>query len=79
MSNLTYENFQVAVEEYLIRHKSILDIMTKIQESSSRVNRALAKTVTECGCMEINAKRQTFPEDVSLSDLRKFMDSSDLR
>ena len=75
MSNLTYENFRVAVEEYLIRHKSILDIMTKIQESSSRVNRALAKTVTECGCMEINAKRQTFPEDVSLSDLRKFMDS----
>ena len=75
MSNLTYEKFQVAVEEYLIRHKNILDIMTKIQECSSKVNRAIAKCVTECGCMEISAKRQTFPDDVSLADLRNFMDS----
>ncbi|HHT27849.1 MAG TPA: DUF1573 domain-containing protein, partial [Firmicutes bacterium] len=38
--------FQEAVNEYLVRHRSILDILSKLQESVARTNRAVAKAVT---------------------------------
>ena len=56
-------DFQTAVEEYLIRHRSILDVLTKHQEATARVNRAVAKAVTECGCISITAERQRIPAD----------------
>ena len=68
-------DFQSAVDEYLIRHRSILDIMTKYQEASARVNRAFAKSVTECGCVKVNAARQQIPPDTEYSDLKQFMSS----
>jgi hypothetical protein len=68
-------NFQAAVDEYLIRHRSVLDVLTKYQEASARVNRALAKAVTECGCVEIKAGRQSAPAEVQYSDLKNFVSS----
>lgn len=68
-------DFQAAVDEYLIRHRSILDVMTKFQEASARVNRAVAKTVTECGCVEVKAVRQPIPPQTNYSDLKKYMSS----
>lgn len=68
-------DFQAAVDDYLIRHRSILDIMTKYQEASARVNRAFAKTVTECGCVTVNATRQQAPADIEYSNLKQFMSS----
>ncbi|HOB20011.1 MAG TPA: DUF1573 domain-containing protein [Candidatus Atribacteria bacterium] len=70
-----FEDFQSLVDSHLLRHRSLLDIMTKYQESASRVNRALAKAVTSCGCVEIHAKKQEIPDDVSLSGLKAYMDS----
>jgi len=58
MKDIIFDNFQNDVNESLLRHKSILDIITKYSESSSRVNRALAKAVTKCGCIKISAKKQ---------------------
>lgn len=66
-------SFQAAVDEYLIRHRSILDIMTKYQESAARVNRALAKAVTECGCVTVRAERQQVPSTTAYRDLKNFM------
>lgn len=63
-----YENFQNQVEQVLVRHKSILDIMTKLDEYNSRINRAVAKSVTSCGCISINAKKQEFGNE-SLEDM----------
>lgn len=54
------EDFQNQVSKVLVRHKSILDIMTKLDEYNSRINRAVAKSVTNCGCISINAKKQDF-------------------
>ena len=68
-------DFQTAVDDYLIRHRSVLDVLTKYQEASARVNRAVAKTVTECGCVEIKAGRQQIPPQTNYSDLKKFMSS----
>lgn len=58
MKDMIFDSFQNDVNESLLRHKSILDIMTKLNESTSRVNRALAKSVTNCGCIQINANKQ---------------------
>lgn len=70
-----FKDFQVAVDDYLIRHRSALDILTKYQESAARVNRAFAKAVTECGCIQINASRQQIPADAEFRDLKTFMSS----
>lgn len=67
--------FQQAVAEYLIRHRSIVDIISKMQESAARVQRAVAKAVTACGCLEIHAGRQTVPDpdDVSYAELKHYV------
>ena len=70
MKDIIFDSFQNDVSESLLRHKSILDIITKYAESSCRINRAVAKSVTNCGCIEIKAKKQCLPnDDNSLEDL----------
>ncbi|MBP2652349.1 MAG: hypothetical protein H6Q74_3174 [Firmicutes bacterium] len=75
MSDNCCDAFQSAVADYLIRHRSVIDILTKYQESNAKVNRAFAKAVTECGCVEINATRQNPPSQVAYSDLKQYMSS----
>ena len=72
MEHLDCGSFQKAVSRCLVRHKSILDCTSKLDEASARVNRAIAKAVTTCGCLKISASRQTFPSDASFSELRNF-------
>ncbi|HBP63413.1 MAG TPA: DUF1573 domain-containing protein [Desulfosporosinus sp.] len=74
MEQLT-EQFQSTVKSLLIRHQSILDILSKGQESSGRVNRAVVKSVTSCGCHAINAHKKPIPPDASLSDLKELLNS----
>lgn len=66
-------DFQKAIDDFLVRHRSVLDVMTKYQESSARVNRAVAKAVTECGCITITATRQQAPAETEYRDLKQFM------
>ncbi len=54
---------QDQISDILVRHRSILDVMTKLEESNSRINRAIAKSVTHCGCININASKQELPTD----------------
>ena len=61
--NSTCKNFQDQVSKVLIRHKSILDIMTKLDEYNARINRAVAKSVTTCGCISIHATKQNYDKD----------------
>lgn len=65
--------FQKTVSEYLVQNRSILDVMTKLQDAATRVNRALAKAVTTCGCMRIDASKQELPEDVSFSHVAEYV------
>lgn len=71
----TCNHFQKNVQENLVRHYSILDIVSKFQETSARVNRALFRAVTDCGCVEINASKQTLPDDCSFEDVRDHIQS----
>lgn len=61
--NILFNDFQEEVSRVLIRHKSILDIMTKLDEYNARINRAVAKSVTSCGCISINATKQDYSKD----------------
>ncbi len=67
--------FQDKVSELLLRHRSILDSLSKHAESTARVNRAITKTVTGCGCISVHARKQNLPPDFSLDDYKKHMDS----
>lgn len=76
MKDLLCDQFQETVAECLIRHKSILDSLSKLQESVARVNRAVAKGVTDCGCISVHAEKHPIPEGMSLEQLRHVLDSS---
>jgi hypothetical protein len=73
MKDAIFDDFQNSVNESLLRHRSVLDIMTKLQESEARINRAVAKTVTNCGCMSIEAKKQDMNlhnDDIDIAELK---------
>lgn len=74
-SDRTCCNFQEIVKENLVRHYSILDLVSKFQESNARVNRALFRAVTDCGCIEIHSSKQTVPSDCSFSELKQYLKS----
>lgn len=67
--------FQDIVSKYSVRHKSILDILSKTQESNSKINRALIKSVINCGCIKIEADKISWPTDASLSEVSSYLDS----
>lgn len=75
MKDSIFDEFQRSIPQLLIRHKSILDVTTKHQETGARVNRAIAKSVTGCGCLRIDAAKQCSPIDATLNELPKYMDT----
>jgi len=75
MSDFNFSTFESRVSESLIRHKSILDVITKLQESASKVNRAIVKSATDCGCIEITARKQNVPSDITYSELSAYLNS----
>lgn len=77
MKDVIFDDFQNSVNNSLLRHKSILDILSKYQESQTRANRAICKAVTNCGCIEIYAKKQSMlkDNDISLDELNPSLNS----
>lgn len=73
MKDLLCDQFQDTVGDCLIRHRSVLDIMAKLQESNARANRAITKAVTACGCIKIEAEKQQIPIDITLSEMKQHM------
>lgn len=72
-NDIIYNDFQKKVSEVLIRHKSILDILTKLEEYNARINRAVAKSVTSCGCISIAATKQNFNKE-TIKEVRDNME-----
>lgn len=67
-------DFQENVSNVLVRHKSVLDIMSKMNEYNARIHRAVVKAVTNCGCITIDAGKQDFSGD-SYKDLSDKLDN----
>lgn len=70
MKDVIFDDFQNSVNESLLRHRSLIDIMTKLQESQARINRAVAKSATNCGCIEIQGKKVHLPKDFNIDDIK---------
>ncbi|APC78649.1 DUF1573 domain-containing protein [Clostridium botulinum] len=76
MKDVIFDDFQNSVNDSLLRHKSILDILTKYSESNARVNRAIAKSITNCGCVSVKADKQRLPSDsIDIEALRNCLKS----
>lgn len=73
MKETDLATLQHLVSQYLIRHRSILDVQSKLNETTARISRAMAYAVATCGCVQIHAERQRFPTDVGLGDVRGFL------
>ena len=73
INDIHVEDFQNVVNDLLMRNRSILDIISKIETSAGRVNRAVIKSVTHCGCVEIDGKKQTFPGEASMENLQELL------
>jgi len=72
MSDKLCDSFQKSVDDVLVRHASILDVITKLQDSSSKINRAAVKTITNCGCVKLSTIPNSTPEDANYTELRNF-------
>ncbi|GIP19494.1 hypothetical protein J40TS1_51360 [Paenibacillus montaniterrae] len=66
MSTHALEQFQEQVSQLLLRHRSVLDIMSKLDQTSASINRTVTKSITDCGCIELHASKQPFHEVDSL-------------
>lgn len=75
MKDIIFDDFQNSLEDSLLRHKSILDILSKYQDSQSRITRAICKAVTNCGCIQINASKQKINDFSDLELLKKSFNS----
>ncbi|OPZ94868.1 MAG: hypothetical protein BWY74_00235 [Firmicutes bacterium ADurb.Bin419] len=73
MNDIMVDQFQYTVAELLVRNKSILDQITKFQDSNGRVNRGIIKAVTQCGCVKIHAKKQVMSVDADFDEIRSNM------
>ncbi|AHV99248.1 DUF1573 domain-containing protein [Paenibacillus sp. 7124] len=71
MSAPSLQAFQDQVSELLLRHRSLLDVLSKNDQSSASVNRAVVKAITECGCIELHATKQVFESGVSLEEAKE--------
>ncbi|MDO7788937.1 DUF1573 domain-containing protein [Desulforamulus aquiferis] len=77
MKDLLCDQFQNTVSEMMLCHRSILEVLAKVQESGARVQRSVVQSVTACGCQKINANKNKspLPEDATLIDLKNLLDS----
>ncbi len=50
-------------------------MLSKLQEASSRTNRAVTKAVTSCGCIQIIAEKQNIPLEIPLEKLNEYVES----
>ncbi len=71
----TLEQFQQQVSELLLRHRSVLDVMSKLGQSSAAVNRAVTKAVTDCGCIELKASKQHYSDVNNLENAKEILQS----
>ncbi|MGG4145574.1 DUF1573 domain-containing protein [Paenibacillus algorifonticola] len=75
MSAPTLDQFQQQVSELLLRHRSLLDVMSKFGQAGTSVNRAVTKAVTDCGCIELAARKQHYSDEPNLKSAKETLQS----
>ncbi|MEL7647812.1 MAG: DUF1573 domain-containing protein [Sedimentibacter sp.] len=67
--------FQNMTADLQLLNKSILDIVTKLDEQTSMLNRAVFKSATHCGCIEIHATKQLYSPNKTLEENQLDLDT----
>lgn len=75
MSVQSLKPFQDHVSDVLIRHRSLLDVMSKFGQTNASVNRAVTKSITECGCIEVEAGKQPYDQELTPTQIRELADT----
>jgi len=76
LKDLICDEFQNTVDNLLIRHHSVLDVVSKLSEATCRVNRSVVKSVTDCGCVSIQAQKIQLPDNIgSINELKSYLDN----
>lgn len=75
MSTISLKEFQDQVSSLLLRHRSMLDVLSKFQQSNAAANRAVAKAITECGCVQVHASKQHYTSEMTLEQAKEQLDS----
>lgn len=75
LKDIMVDKFQFTVGELLIRNKSILDLITKFQDSNARANRGIVKSITQCGCVKVNAEKQISFAEADFDEVQNLMET----
>lgn len=75
MTTPNLNDFQEQVANLLLRHRSLLDIVSKCDQANSSVHRAVTKAITECGCIEVNGKKQPYTENMTVDQAHTILDT----
>lgn len=75
MSTIQLSEFQKQVSELLLRHRSLLDVLSKYDQSNASVHRSIVKAITECGCVEVNGKKQRFAPEMTLEEAKNTLET----
>lgn len=73
MKDIITSDYQDCVDKMLLRNKSIMDILSKLNITEAKIERCVAKSVTHCGCIEVNAKKQDISD--SMEDYENLAES----
>lgn len=57
LKDIIAEDFQLTADQFLIRNRNLLDTLSKYQAANSRLNRAVIKSSTQCGCITLSGKK----------------------
>ncbi|AZK46000.1 DUF1573 domain-containing protein [Paenibacillus lentus] len=71
MSAQSLQSFQEQVSDLLLRHRSLLDVLSKMGQTNASVVRSVTKSVTECGCIELHATKQHFEPGIDLQQAKE--------
>lgn len=75
MNSLSLKEFQDQISALLLRHRSMLDVLSKFQQSNAAANRAVVKAITDCGCVQVHASKQRYTPDMTLEQAKERLDS----
>ncbi|HBN85796.1 MAG TPA: DUF1573 domain-containing protein [Clostridiales bacterium] len=65
----TADDFQLLVSDMLFRNKSVMDALTKYQQTNASVCNSIAKAATTCGCIKINTSKQDYSKGNTLYEM----------
>ncbi len=75
MSTLSLQAFQDQVSELLLRHRSLIDVLSKTGQAGASVNRAVSKAITECGCIELHATKQKYAPESDIAQTKGLLET----